>query len=410
MKNTRGGFPPTSSPTRLRLTLYALAVLALLVGLLTLAFYGILLSLTVGAAAVGALVLSLLASDLVVLGLGALGCYVLVGRVLRPVAAARARQERFAVAASHELRTPLTVLLGTLEAALLRRRAPEQYEEVLERARDEATHLVTLLADVLDLAHAEGGAETSTREHLDLSVLARAAIEDVRFVANGKRQTLVVTLTEPLFAHGDARALQRAVAALLDNAVTYTPDGGMIHVVGRRGRGRALVVVRDTGPGIAPEHLPYLFEPFYRVDPARGAGDGHTGLGLVRAARVARAHGGRLAIESKEGVGTAATLTLPLARRWRLTPHGVHRSRALKRPRSVDPAGHARVLFSDSSQEDFLNFPLYPLAHQTRPSEEAARGGPEGAVRRQWTREGERHGEQSRARGSTRRPPHGGAG
>jgi signal transduction histidine kinase len=250
--------------------------------------------------------------DLAVLLLGALGAYALAGRTLRTIAEAQARQERFAVAASHELRTPLTVLLGTLEAALLRPRTPEEYEDVVRRAQAEAEHLVILLDDVLTLAHAQSGAAARIAAPLDLHAVAHASAADIRAQAVGKKQTVVVAVEGPLPARGDAQALQQAITNLLDNAVTYTPMGGTIHLAGRRGRRHVLLVVRDTGPGIAPEHLPHLFEPFYRVDPARGNGVGHVGLGLVRAAHVARAHGGRLTIESQLGVGTAATLALPL--------------------------------------------------------------------------------------------------
>ena len=319
--------------TRLRLTVGYLTALAVVVGLVSMACYALLLHvLHVQASAVflvrvaphripgrptaidtATVVPWLVATDLGVLLLGVLGAYALAGRTLRPVMEARARQERFAVAASHELRTPLTVLLGTLEAALLRRRTPEQYEDILRRAQGEAEHLVVLLDDVLALAHAESGAAIFAAEPLDLHAVAHASAAEIRAQAEGKKQTVAVALEGPLPARGDVRALQQAITNLLDNAVTYTPVGGTIHLVGRRGRHHALLVVRDTGPGIAAEHLPHLFEPFYRVDPARGNGAGHVGLGLVRAARVARAHGGRLTIESQVGVGTVATLVLPLA-------------------------------------------------------------------------------------------------
>jgi signal transduction histidine kinase len=319
----------TATTLRLRLTLGYLAVLAAVVGLVSLVCYASLLHahatavplarsaphaawarLVAAAPAMG--VPWLVAGDLGVLLLGALGAYVLAGRTLRPIVEAQARQERFAIAASHELRTPLTVLLGTLEAALLRRRTPEEYEDVLRRAQGAAEHLTILLNDILALAHAECGPETRAADPLDLRAIARAAAADIRAVADGKRQTVALALEGPLPTRGDPRALQQAVTSLLDNAVTYTPVGGTIRLVGRRRRGRALLVVHDTGPGIAPEHLPHLFEPLYRVDPARGNGGGHVGLGLARAAHIAQAHGGRLTIESQVGVGTVATLSLPL--------------------------------------------------------------------------------------------------
>lgn len=241
---------------------------------------------------------------------GSRAANLLAGYALRPAAEVRAQQQRFAVAASHELRTPLTILLGTLEAALLRRRTPEQYEEVLRRATAEAAHMTMLLGDILTLAHAESSTATLTTAPLDLRAVAQAAVEEMRIHAVGKEQVLTMALDDSLPARGDAHALHQAVTSLLDNAISYTPRGGRIHLAGQRMHGRAVLTIRDTGTGIAPRHLPHLGEPFYRVNPAPG----HVGLGLARAAWIARAHSGRLAIESHVGAGTMVTLSLPLDR------------------------------------------------------------------------------------------------
>jgi signal transduction histidine kinase len=257
-----------------------------------------------------------IAGDAGALLVGAPAAYVLAGYALRPAWEARAQQERVAVAAAHELRTPMTVLLGTLEAALLRRRTPEQYEDVLRRATEEAVHLSDLLDEVLTLGHVESGLDTPLSVPLDLRAVARAAVADARPHAEGKGQTLDATLDGPLPVRGNGPTLQRALDSLLDNAVAHTPAGGAIRLTARRARGTAALTIRDTGPGIAPEHLPHLFEPFYRVDPAR-VSDGdvrHAGLGLSRAARIARAHDGRLTVESRVGAGSAFTLSLPLDR------------------------------------------------------------------------------------------------
>ncbi len=254
------------------------------------------------------------ASDLGALLLAAPVAYALAGYALRPIRAALERQERFAAAASHELRTPVTVLLGTLETALLRRRTPEQYEDVLRRATAEAVHVSDLLDEILTLGHIESGAGAPFSAPLDLRAVARAAVADVRARAEGKGQALDAPLDGPLPVRGNERMLQRAMDSLLDNAVDHTPAHGAIYLTARQARGRAELTVRDTGPGIAPEHLPHLFEPLYRVDPARtGAGDArHAGLGLSRAARIVRAHDGRLTVESRVGLGSAFTLSLPL--------------------------------------------------------------------------------------------------
>src|SRR5437763_11271306 len=117
-----------------------------------------------------------------------------------------------------------------------------------------------------------------------------------------KGKTLEVALDRVLPAAGDRLRLRQALTNLLDNAVTYTPEGGTIRLTARRQRGRAVIAVRDAGPGIAARHLPHLFEPFYRVDAARG-GTGHAGLGLALADWIVRAHDGQLSVVSRVGVG-----------------------------------------------------------------------------------------------------------
>ncbi len=323
---------------RLRLTLWYMAILAVIVLLLSLALYDILASILTSiqqaeatdvppafrrgvarfiALVVGnrrTLALELVAIDLGVLILSALGAYVLSGRTLRPIQESMERQRRFAAAASHELRTPLTVLQGALEVALLRERTPDEYKKILQGAATEAERMGLLISDLLAVARAESDAETLMLEPLDLREVAWAAVEGARPLAARKGQALDVDLDTALPARGDKVKLRQALANLLDNAVAYTPEGGSIRLTGRRERGQAALSVRDTGPGVAPRHLPHLFEPFYRADPARGGGTGHVGLGLALAAWIAQAHGGYLSVESREGAGSTFTLSLSLRR------------------------------------------------------------------------------------------------
>jgi signal transduction histidine kinase len=320
------------SAARLRLTLWYLAVLGTIVVLLSLALYDVLLRLQQAEAlALGrvlrhgvvqlfaqderALAGQIGAIDLGMLILAALGAYVLAGRTLRPIQEAMERQERFAVAASHELRTPLTVLQGTLEVALLRDRTPAEYQEILRTAAVEAGHMGALIGNLLALARTQSDRDTLALEPLDLCEVACEAADGVRPLAERKGQTLAVALDGVLPTEGDRLKLRQALTNLLDNAVTYTPQGGMIRLTARRERGRAVLAVRDTGSGIAARHLPHLFEPFYRGDSARGGGSAHSGLGLALASWIAQAHGGHLAVESRVGVGTVFTLSLPLRAR-----------------------------------------------------------------------------------------------
>src|SRR5919201_4436674 len=322
------------SAARLHLTLWYLAVMAAIMVLLSLALYDVLSHEQAEAQVLGrvayhgvgrlfaddgrVLAIQLGAIDLGVLALAALGGYVLAGRSLQPIQDVMARQERFAAAASHELRTPLTVLQGTMEVALLRERTPAEYQEILRSAAEEARGMGLLIGDLLALARTQSDRETLVPEPLDLHEVAHEAAEGVRPLAERKGQTLEVALDGALPAQGDRLKLRQALTNLLDNAVTYTPEGGTIRLTARQDHGRAIIAVRDTGPGIAAQHLPHLFEPFYQVDAARGGGSGHAGLGLALAAWIVQTHGGHLAVESRSGVGTVFTLTLPL--RARPTP------------------------------------------------------------------------------------------
>jgi signal transduction histidine kinase len=318
------------STARLRLTLWYLAVLAAIVLLLSLTLYDVLLRLQQAEAqAIGRVVRHGVAQlfareahalawqigfiDLGMLILAALGAYVLAGRTLRPIQEAMDRQRRFAAAASHELRTPLTVLQGTMEVALLRERTPQEYQEILRTAAVEAERMGLLIGDLLALARAQSDREILVLEPLDLHEVTHEAAEGVRPLAERKGQTLEVALDGALPIAGDRLKLRQALTNLLENAVTYTPEGGTIRLTARQDHGRAVIAVRDSGPGIAAPHLPHLFEPFYRVDAARGGGSGHAGLGLALAAWLIRAHGGQLSVESRVGVGSVFTLSLPLA-------------------------------------------------------------------------------------------------
>lgn len=314
---------------RLRLTGSYLAVLATIMLLLSAALYDILLRLQQsearalvpvarhGVAALFArnehtLALEIGAIDCGILILAALGAYVLAGRTLRPIQEAMERQERFAIAASHELRTPLTVVQGALEVALLHDRSPAEYQQVLRKTADEAARMGLLVRDLLTLARVRDDQAILSRELLDLGDMVNEVATEMRVLAERKRQRLEVAVTEPLPAAIDRLKLRQALTNVLDNAIAYTPEGGSIQLTAHRAHHRAVIAVRDSGPGIAARHLPHLFEPFYRVDGARSGDGSHTGLGLALAAWIARAHGGHLAVESHPGAGSIFTLSVPL--------------------------------------------------------------------------------------------------
>ncbi|MDP8924567.1 MAG: ATP-binding protein [Chloroflexota bacterium] len=222
------------------------------------------------------------------------------------------RQRQFTADASHELRTPLAMLRGQIELALDRPRSAEEYEATLVSLGDDVRRMEGLLGDLLTLARADAGRLPLVPEPLDLADLATdvAAAMEPLASARGVRLTRSGGGALPIVA--DQTRLTQLLVNLLDNAVKYTPDGGTVTVSTGRDAGQAILSVADTGIGVAPEHLPHLFERFYRADAARARAEGGAGLGLSISRWIAEAHGGRIDIESRLGEGTTVTVRLPV--------------------------------------------------------------------------------------------------
>src|SRR5262249_11339172 len=176
---------------------------------------------------------------------------------------------------------------------------------------EECGRLTRLTDQLLALAREDAGVVHTEPEPVDLGELVGGVAEALRPVAESKRLALVTDLTAGVVVHGDPVRLRQVAMNLIDNAVKYTTEGGSIRVaVGRRG-GDAEITITDTGVGIPAEHLPRVFERFYRVDKARSRELGGTGLGLSIARSIATAHGGRVEVDSAPGRGTAVRGTLP---------------------------------------------------------------------------------------------------
>lgn len=217
------------------------------------------------------------------------------------------RERRFTADASHELRTPLAAMQAILGVVRERRRRPEEYEQALADLAEETDRLRALAEGLLILARGDAG-QPAIRETIDLSALLRDVTDSLRPLAEAKGLTLTCNVPAGLTLQGDGDALIRLFVNLLDNAVQYTGRGG-IDVSARADTDGLRASVADTGVGILPEHLPHIFERFYRVDESRsGCG---VGLGLAIALEAARAHGGTLEVNSTPGVGTTFTVFLP---------------------------------------------------------------------------------------------------
>jgi heavy metal sensor kinase len=218
------------------------------------------------------------------------------------------QQRQFVADTSHELRSPLTVVLANLN--LLRRDlAADERALSLEEATAEAQRMRRLVNDLLLLA--QGDVSQSIAHipvHLD------ALIE--QSVATAARQApdhqLTARIEAPALINGDPERLTQLLRNLLENATNHTPPGTAIEVRLRRSDGVAQITVADDGPGIPAEHLPHLWNRFYRGDKARSRASGGSGLGLAIVKYIAEAHGGRVGVTSAAGQGTIFTITLPV--------------------------------------------------------------------------------------------------
>lgn len=221
------------------------------------------------------------------------------------------RQRQFTADASHELRTPLSIIRSRAEVSLDRKRTAKEYRETLEVIRDEATQLGQLVAELLTLARADAHEEPIGRERVALGDLVYAVVNQVTPLAEDREVEVHAGTVEEIDVFGDATRLAQLLINLVDNAVKYTSAGGAVRVDLTERDGFALLVVADSGVGIAPEHLPHLFERFYRVDRARSGGG--AGLGLAICDWIVRSHGGKIQVESIVGKGSTFRVILPAA-------------------------------------------------------------------------------------------------
>ncbi|HYZ78838.1 MAG TPA: HAMP domain-containing sensor histidine kinase [Gaiellaceae bacterium] len=209
-------------------------------------------------------------------------------------------QRQLVADASHELRTPLTSLRTNIEVLASERSLPaDERERLLTDVVEQLGEMTTLVAELIELARGER--EPAQAEEVRLDLVAADAVERTR--RNRPGITFTTDLEETL-VHGVPATIERAVANLLDNAAKWSPPGGEVEVAVRDGE----VTVRDHGPGIDEEDLPYVFDRFYRASSARGMSGSGLGLAIVR--QVAEAHGGEVVAERPEGGGTLMRLRL----------------------------------------------------------------------------------------------------
>ncbi len=221
-------------------------------------------------------------------------------------------QRSFCDIAAHEMKTPLTILQGNLEVALLKARTAEEYREALINNLEQVGRLIALTRSLLTLAKFTSDMPPVNLVPLALEPMIQDLVDELTLLADDRRITLAFESQPVPLVIGDAHWLKQALINLLDNALHYTTSGGAV-TVRLQATGEGVdVAVEDTGHGIEPEHLPHLFERFYRTDWARAKDAGGTGLGLAIVKEIAEAHGGTISVTSQVDKGSIFTLHLPV--------------------------------------------------------------------------------------------------
>lgn len=217
-------------------------------------------------------------------------------------------QQRFLADVSHELRTPLTTVRGNID---LMRRMGEYDPDSLDIIGDELQRMTRLVGDLLLLARADGGSLPITRKPMDVDTIVFDVYRQIQPLQEARGVIVHLQGIMPIRIMGDSDRIKQLLLILVDNAIKYTPAGGGVYLSVQRQEHHACVSVRDTGPGIPTQHIPFIFERFYRVDKARSRAQGGSGLGLSIAKWIAEAHGGFIRVQSEEGQGSTFTVWLP---------------------------------------------------------------------------------------------------
>jgi two-component system heavy metal sensor histidine kinase CusS len=219
------------------------------------------------------------------------------------------RLSQFSADLAHELRTPIANMMGEAQVALTRDRTADEYREIIESTIDECERLSRIVDNLLFVARVDAAREPVARKRFD----ARAAVEKIaafyQTIADDHHVT--ITCSGEGQIHADPDLFERALGNLLDNALRFTPENGSIQIALSERDADFEVAVTDDGCGIAAEHLPRVFDRFYRAESSRGS-DG-AGLGLALVKSIMDLHGGSATIQSQVGGGTTVKLTFPLS-------------------------------------------------------------------------------------------------
>jgi signal transduction histidine kinase len=237
-------------------------------------------------------------------------------RLLERLESAFARERQLTADAAHELRTPLAALKGRIGVTLSRQRQLPEYHATLKGMEEQVDRLIRLTSDLLFMARLEGGQLERQTELIEVDHFLGAIYDQVKPLVDAKAIALVAEAPTGLAVRADFSLLTRLFLILLDNAVKNTPPLGKIHIQGKSIGSRIEFSIQDSGPGIPVEHIPYVFDRFYRVqgDRSRAPGDPGeegAGLGLAIAREIAGTLGGELSVETAAGRGAKFIVILP---------------------------------------------------------------------------------------------------
>ena len=234
-----------------------------------------------------------------------------LNRLFSRLDASFSRQRQFTADASHELRTPLTVIRSASELALSQLRSPEEYQETIEVSLKAAERMTNLVNGLLALARLDSSNADFHLQQINLSDLVGESVSLLGAIASEKQISLVSDL-HAVQIFGNPDSLSRMIDNLITNAIIYNKPGGKVFIILKSIDDKAVLEIKDTGVGISEEHLPFIFERFYRVDKARSRLSGGSGLGLAICKGVIEKHNGTITAKSILGEGTTLQIQLPI--------------------------------------------------------------------------------------------------
>lgn len=232
--------------------------------------------------------------------------------LLDRVSEIRGHHQQFLADAAHELRTPIAATRAELEVILRRERPAAEYQTVVEGARYELQRLSSLVDNLLVLARTDAARLDVGQEAVNLSEVCRDVADQLQPIATEAQVRLRLDVPDELLVTGRVDALERIMRNLVENAIRYSPKGEEVRISASREANEAVMRVEDHGVGIDREHLPRLFDRFYRVDTARSRAHGGAGLGLSIVKELTRAHQGTVEVQSDLGKGSTFAVRLPL--------------------------------------------------------------------------------------------------